>query len=455
MPRKVSFTLLAVILAGLAVFGAVRLFQFVTTEHDGWGLFSPVTVTTEPLVVEPQNLFTREELDEIEKIVTEAHAYGTPWSIRVIRTPRDADNLSAQELAEERYAEQPVETADGAGDGLLMLVAVPIGDPTAAEVGFASGPNFYPRGGITPERLQEIVDVQMARAIEENRIGAAVIEGATWVEWTHLFRRVPASEPTQLERGLRALLEPLGAIAFAGLGAAVYIAAIAVLFVTRRGTGAVPGPGPLDGVMAAAVERGRVDWPVVMGAMLDAVDRGVLAIGSDGTVRPGPVAPRGDRERILIQTLGDRRLPARTLARELRGRGLLSRAIEDALAATGAFHPKSPVLTLWLRWIAVGGLLLGALGLVLSVLSSARYALAAALALTVISLAVALWNERRSWSTRAGGRVVAAWRELHRDAADRQRSLFEATSGMEELAATRDRDAPVDPAVWRLLADPH
>ncbi|HEV2129324.1 MAG TPA: hypothetical protein VGR22_11970 [Thermomicrobiales bacterium] len=454
MPRKVSFTPLAAILAGLAIFGAVETVQFVTADHDGWDIFAPVSVTTGPLVVDPRNMLDGEDREVIARVVRETRDYGVPWSIQVIRPQGSMGNVSAQEFAEQQYAEQPVESVEDAADGLLMLVSVPE-DPTETEIAFAAGPNFYPRGGLTPERLAETVGTQTAQAIEEKRIGDAVIEAATWVAWMHLFRSTPEEPATHLERGLQELLQPLGAVGFAALALLVLAAAAATVVMTRLHTSTTAVPSKLDGVLAGAIARGRVDRPVLVGAVLDAIDRGVLTITPDGTVAPGPVQPATERDRLIAATLGDRPAPIRGLLHTLDRRAQLVRLMEDVLAAAGAFHPRSRVLTLWLRWIAVAGLIVGVLAIVVSVLGSARYALVAALALAVISLVVAIWNERRSWATRTGKRAVAKWRDLHQDGEDRQRTMFETITGMESLAATRSGEAPVSPAAWQVLPDVH
>ncbi|MDQ4043898.1 MAG: DUF2207 domain-containing protein [Chloroflexota bacterium] len=455
MPSKVSYTLLALILGGLVIFGAVETVEYVTAEHDGWDIFAPVSVTTDPLVVDPRNLLAREDREVIARLVREARDYGVPWSVQVVQRRAEAATTSAQELAEQQYAEQPVETVEDAEDGLLMLVSVPAGDPTGTEIAFAAGRNFYPHGDLTPEQLGEMVDTQAAQAIEENRIGDAVIEAATWVQWMHLFGGAPEEPATPLERGVQELLQPLGAAGLAALALIVFSAAAAIALITRIGVSTTTALPELDGVLAGAIERGRVDRPVVAGSVLDTIDRGVLAVTPDGAVVPGAVQPATERDRLILDAIGERATNLRGLLLALDRRDALARSMEDQLAAAGAFHPKSPILTLWLRWIAVGGLALGVLAVVVSVLGSARYALAAALTLVVIALVVAIWNERRSWVTRSGARAVARWRDLHTDGEDRQRAIFETIIGMEPMSATRDDNAPMSPAVWQVLPDIH
>ena len=447
MPLKVSLTLLSlIVLVGIA-FGAVQLYSIVTSEHDGWDIFAPVEATTEPLVVEPRNLLSRDDRESLNHVVTETRGYGIPWSIWVVSRDSLESDLSAEEIAAQRYAEQPVESTEGAGDGLLMVVVVPEPDHTATEVAFVTGPNFYPKGGITPERLDEIAEVQMAPLITDDNIGDAVIEGATWVEWTQLFQPAPDSPPSNLERGLQDLLSPLGAAAIAALAIIVLAAAVLVKAITWRGSGAATQPD-LNGLLAAAAARGRVDRHVIAGAILNAVDRGAIAVDDRGLTAPAEPqeASKWDAKlRALVSDLqqgGEPVTPA-LLTRYLRHNGDLRRAIEDELARDGAFHPRSPVLTVWLRWIAAGGLLLGAIALVLAVIGESAPALTAGLALATISLVVLIWNERRSWTTRSGMRALAQWRATHDAPDDRERVLYETIMALETVDMEPSYQSPV------------
>jgi hypothetical protein len=406
MPIKLSATLLALILLAGAIFGAVRLGQAVRTEHDGWDIFSHVDVTTDPVLIDPGDLLRKDDREELEKVVNESRDYGIPFAVHVITDADVPADRSADAIAADRYADTPVETSEGADDGLLMLVIVAEPDHTQTQVGFAAGSNFYPRGGITPERLRYIADVQMQALIDDDRIGAAVIEGATWVEWTQLFEPTPNEPPSALARGLRDLLVPWGALLFSGLAALVLAAAIGAKALTLRGAAPTAVLEPLDGVTMAAVARGRVDGAVLAGAALDALDRGVLALGPDNRLRPGGATPTA-RDRSLLAAIdaieirGGLATPAR-LGRYLASEGGARREKEDHMAGAGLLAWRAPVLTTWLRWIAAAGLLLGLIALVVSVLGEAAPSLAAGVALTAISLVALIWNEQRSWATRAG-----------------------------------------------------
>jgi uncharacterized membrane protein YgcG len=460
MSRRISFTLLALMILGLSVFGVVRFIQTVTSDHDGWDLFAPIETTTAPLIVEPPNLLTPNERDAISRIVREARTFGIPWSVQVTRPTGNGLDATVQEMADEQYDQRPVESAEGAADGLLMLVIIPPEDHTQTQAAFATGPNFYPRGGITPERLDTIVTDQMRPAIEENRIADALIEGATWLEWTHLFQPTPNDPATNLEQGLQELLEPFAAVGLAGLALLILVSTCAVVGLTRRGTGTAPDPGWLDGMLAAAIVRGRVDRPVLAGAVLDATDRGVLMVTDGDLLHTGSTPVSLNREAVMVKELqaaqaggGGAKMPV--FLRSLASRSEMARSIEDELALAGAFHPRSPILTWALRALAAAGLTLGLAGLVVSVLGEARYALAAAVMLTALSLPVLIWNERRSWTTSAGKRAVATWRDHHHAPDNRERLLYETIVNMEPISATRSHNGPLQVEGWRLLPDVH
>jgi len=456
MPPKVSLTILALVLLAAALFGAVRLYDVATTERDGWDIFSRVDTTTDMLTVVPQSLVSREDREAIEHVVYETRGFGIPWSIWVVSREELDTTLPADQIAEQQFAENPVESTEGAGDGLLMAVIVPESDHTQTEVAFVTGPNFYPKGGITPERLDYIANVQMRILLDEDRLGDAIIEGATWVEWTQLFEPTPDPPPTNLERGLQELLSPLGAAGIVGLTAIVAGAALVSWWITWRGTGR-NAQVILNGATAAAVARGRVDDAVISGVVMDALDRGALHVDDRGHISHtgGQADVRWDS--LLRSTIdaiiarGNEPTLAR-LAHALKAAGTLRHRIEDELANLGLYYPRSPIHTLRVRWIAAAGTILGLIGFVISVVGESGPALGASVALTVVSLVVLIWNERRSWSTRHGRRAVRSWLDHHDRHTDRERALYEAIVTFETIELLPPQRSPLRPDALPLIA---
>jgi hypothetical protein len=113
---------------------------------------------------------------------------------------------------------------------------------------------------------------------------------------------------------------------------------------------------------------------------------------------------------------------------------------------------RSPAMTVWLRWIAVAGTLLGIVGLVLSVIGASAPALAAGIALTGISLVTLIWNEQRSWATRPGRAALRAWLQAHAAPDDRERALYEAITGMETIDLRSPERSPLRPDAQALAA---
>ncbi len=457
MPLKVSLSLFGAMLVAVAIILGSLLYRTVSTEHNGWDIFAPVATTTEPLAVEPADLLTKDDKDSIDHVVRETRTYGIPWSIWVVSREELGNDLPADEVAQDRYDETPVESTEGAGDGLLMVVIVPE-DHTKTEVAFVTGPDFYPKGGITPERFDYIIGVQMAPLIEEGKIGEAVIEGATWVEWTQLFLPTPDQPATDLQTGLGDLLEPIGALAFGALTALVLAAAAVAAFLTWRGSGAI-SPAPVTALLAAATTRGRVDHAVLAGMVLDAADRGLLRF-EDGQYLPAadPATTTGVDAIVFAEASDMTRegisTTPRNLVRSLERRTGARGYLEDSLARAGLFDPRSPVFTMILRTVSAVGLALGAVGLVLSVLGESDLALATSLSLAVVSLATLLWNERRSWATRLGRHDVADWKARHGAATDRERLLYEAVVGYETVDLLAPHRAPIRDDARVLLAPP-
>lgn len=431
------------VLAGV-ILGSVTITWVLPTvfeDHDGWGIIPSLQADmkdTARFISEPDDLLASRAEETLRRIVEDTRKYGIPWSIAVVSDTALDPNIPVEDQARALYDETNIESRPDADDGLLMYVVIPDGAHTETSVHFVTGANFYPTGGITPERLQWIADVQIAPIIAENRIGRAVVEGATWVEWMQLFEPTPDPAPTNLQTGIDRLLHPLGTLALAGLLVVGAGGAIAVAVLTRRGT-APETTLELDPVNAAALANGRVDRQVIAGVILDAVDRSALHETTKGLEYQTLESDISHRQidahlTSAIDALSGQNVavtPA-NLNRFLQVSPLPT-ALEDDLAQAGYFHPGSYRLTFWLRIGALVGSLVGLLALVLAVLGEVESTIAAALPLTALSIAILVWNEFRSWTTNAGRASLVLWLTHHRD--DRDRALFEAIRHL-------DRDEP-------------
>ena len=126
-----------------------------------------------PVTITPSNLLQPADRNNIERIVNELAAFGT--TVGVVVQLVDAPTEDTQATAAELYEDDPVEGEPDAGDGLLILVEIPRGAHQATTIGFAAGPNFYPRGGITPERLAEVVATNVQPLIDRSNIGDSIV----------------------------------------------------------------------------------------------------------------------------------------------------------------------------------------------------------------------------------------------------------------------------------------
>lgn len=411
-------TIAATTVLGVALI-TFHIVGLLTEDHDAWDIFAPVQVAADPVTVRPDDLISSKNQETLRKIVKETRGFGVPWSIYVTTDEAENRDTPPDTWPEAIYDETPIETSPDARDGLLLAVVVPTDDHTATHAEFVAGENFFPEEGITPERLQEIVDVQMAPLIEDNRISAAVIEGATWLEWTPLFQPTPDQPPTELQSGLSDLLHPLVTAAIAGLAMLVLVAAAVITWLTRRGRTATV-VGKLNAITAAAASIGRVDAPVLrairgndgeVGAMAADIpaETAIPDAGADHTELepPSPSAYTQSHRSHGYETMTTRP------------------EIEDDLASRGVYHPKSVVYTWWLSIISGSGLVIGLMGLVLSVLGETVPTLSASIALTAVSLVTLIWNASRSWTTNAGRRALHEWNHDHKPSQDDDWLLFD------------------------------
>ncbi len=449
--RTFRLCLAGLALLALAIVGVSILPTFLE-DYDGWDIFSSVPQEMDEsvrLFINPDDMLAPRDQETISELVEQGRRYGIPWAVAVVNGATIEPGVEPQAYAETLFSDLEVESRDGADDGMLMVVVIPEEDHTATTVHFAVGEAFYPKGGITPERLQWIVDVQMAPMIADNTIGDAIIEGATWVEWMQLFQPAPNPPPTNLEMGLQRLLHPVGSVAVAGLTLLIAGAAIAVSVLTRRGT-TPEGSISVDVINATALAQGRVNHQVIVGVVVEAIDRNILVHAPAGfmlaphdDVQPGS---RFDEEITqAMQELAQGRdsvSPAR-LIRYLRATGL-PRRLEDELARGGLMHPRSPLFHLALRIMAVAGSLLGITGLVLAVLGEVDSTLIAAIALTAMSISVLIWNEFRPWTTSAGRAALTLWLLHHQLPENRDRQLFETVRQLDDADPSMPEAALTD-----------
>ena len=77
---------------------------------------------------------------------------------------------------------------------------------------------------------------------------------------------------------------------------------------------------------------------------------------------------------------------------------------------------------------------------------------AVVIALAGISLVALIWNEQRSWTTRAGRAALRAWEAAHPSPAERERALVEAITGMDTIDLRPPDRSPLHPDARKLAA---
>lgn len=423
----------------LAIIG-VSIVRPLLADHDGWEGFRPIVIDVDPLIAQPPDILSARDRETIRHVVVntdeepQPRRFGIPWSVAVIRDTEIDPDMEVAEYAETLFDDLEIESSEGADDGMLMAVVIPEGNHTGTSVHFVTGANFYPRGGITPERLRWIADVQMAPMIANNTIGDAIIEGAFWVEWMQLFE--PPPRPPAIESTSSAL-HPLGSTAMAGLTLLIVGAAVYIAVVTRRGDTRMSEPVALDAILASAIAIGRINQRVVAGVVLDGIERGVLTDSGNRLMLPADttVGRQGRHDSSLTQamiSLARLNVPVSfdRLVRYL-GASELPQTMEDELASGGLMHPRSRLFYLALKLAAITGTSIGVIFLVLAVLGEVESTLLAAIALIVASVSVLIWNESHSWTTRAGGDQLARWLAQRHHDQDRDRRLYDTVTQLD------------------------
>jgi uncharacterized protein (TIGR04222 family) len=388
-----------------------------------------------PVTITPSNLLQSGDRTNIERIVNELAAFDATVGVVVQRIDAPAEDTQA--TAEELYEDGPVETAPEAGDGLLILVEIPQGAHQATTIGFAAGPNFYPRGGITPERLASLVATEAQPLIDRNNIGDAIVTLMQWIAVVQLFEPSPRIELTERQRPLNDLLDRVAAPILALLALALAGFGWWTGHRTRRygGKGRGEEATALDAVQAGALARGRVDDAVLTGALLQLHAHGAATLPPSSRSEPalrlldpsqchgtsdlltwdaaaplanpamGHISP--DRLRQLPDAWGG---AAAGLERELQGRDLLDHRARRADA----------LVTLLAMLGAAAALLL----VIPTLIARASVAIGAEILLLAMAFLVWWWTKRRSWTTAIGASALHSWREAH-TGDDPQRLIYD------------------------------
>jgi|GEM_PF-2088435 len=412
---------------------------FVNAERDP---LAPVVDMPSPQVQTiPDDLFTNEQRASLAGVVNEARLFGVPLVVRVITMPTSLQTLSdataltgvvptqqeiVQRMAETWLADEAVETSEGAGDGILLLVVVPENDHTLSTAAFATGPNALPLNGLTEEHLDRVLHDVIYPFFANDHIATGIHSGVAYLSYDNLFA-VPARHQRSDQQQT---LNDITSIAFTGLALIGVIALGGLVFWIRRrdphsGQEADQRLSPFE---AGALTRGRVDTNVITAALLHLITIGALRVHMQKSGKMVlaiqesiPVADSFARDIMqrLAQEAGEDGLIQGASMRRIQD--VLSPVgdhLQDSLATRNLFNRDARVET---TWVVLASAALAAFAVFLlmpSMMAMSRLGLAAMLMIGIAVVASLLWAARRSWTSRVGQRALAEWQARPHSATD-------------------------------------
>ena len=383
---------------------------------------APVVPKEASFTAQPAKLLSATESSDVKRIVDDARTFGLPFAVRVVSVSAVPQSGESQSAANRLYADSPVESTSGADDGLLLLVQVPESNPSLTTAAFTHGAKFFPRGGVTQERLDSTLANVMIPLFQKGKVGTAVVTGTSWVAYDQLFLPSPRLERTNGQKWLARIADiPLLAIMVA---AGILYAGWALAVHRRTRSYPVTDLAPLTSPFAAGtISRGRVDRSVDTAAVVSLLD--------SGSVQSDAKTSRRDRMSLQLieeparqdpflnhvwQTLSaiadpeSGMIAASSLSRLSDALAPVRRWQAEDLAASGYLIPRGVSQN---RWLMIGGggvFLLAVYCIAPAMISMSRWSLFIAAALIVEVILIVWWATRRSFATDAGRRAVSDWK---------------------------------------------
>ena len=426
--KAVLLALVAAILVGVTMMAANAPVAGQSDDDDADEARRPVTIS-------PSDLLQSADRKNIERIVNELKAFGATAAVVVQRV--DAPAVDSNATAAELYEDRPVESAPDAGDGLLVLVEIPLGAHQATTVGFAAGPNFYPRGGITPERLSALVATEAQPLIDRSNIGDSIVSMMQWIAVIQLFEPSPRVELTDQQSTLNRALNQVAAPILVFLAASLVGVAFWSTRRTRRAGNDLPeaADDALDAVQAGALARGRADDATLTGALLGLYGHGAAAVAATrrdvATLRLLDAAhidaPSDQLAWDVTSPLADpatRQVSASRLRQLSDIWPIAAREMERNLEARGLFDPHARRMDAIIALLAMLAAAAAVLLIIPTLLARTGAAIGAEILLLGVAFVVWQWSRHRSWTTARGSSALHNWREVH-TGDDPRRVLFD------------------------------
>lgn len=388
------------------------------------------SMSAEPFDASPADLFSENDANAVTGRVNEARSFGTPFAVRVVELPTDEGPLRSynnlnldrpltqaevEEMADAWLRQRPVESTNGARDGILLLIVVPENRENAAAA-FAWGENALPQAGITETNMQTVLDDHVMPQLVNGNFVMAAWNGAGQFSYFNLFGRTDRLELSELHQDLQ-LVAGIPVAALTALSGAFVLGLIGWITGRKRpqaeSSSTVASP-----YAAAALHKGRVSDDVITGALLTLSRQGALqrAPGDDRLIVHPEVAlndPVADRARsILLRQTDSNGALKPSAQRRLQDVMLpVKHKLEDELATQGYFNREAKSETVWVTLAIALSAALVLFTLPPAVLGMARFAIFA-ITFAVITWAVAaMWISRRTWTTSSGEEALTSWLE--------------------------------------------
>lgn len=433
MTMRIFFVMLALLVGMASAPAAAR-------EGD---TLLPIQIDAPALETYPDDLLADNDFRAIESRVIEARNAGVPVAIRIVDMTQPAaempfpvrkyarDDFSQpmsaerqQALASAWFEHESIETSNGADDGFVLLVLVPE-DRTHTEAIWGIGPNALPLNGLTEENIHATNNVMDAQFAEGNMPNGVYL-GISEFSYNVQFGVPERLERTSNQNALHTAMIPLAIVtAFVGL----LVPALAWRL-SRRHDDSGDIDQPLTPWQAAAIHRKRATPAITAAMLLDAVHRGVLTPGRDGSVQLSPEPGNVAVEALRPFANTDGVVPAEVMLEVNAITAPVRDQIENDLAECGVMTSRVYVDRMWILVSMAGALGMAALTVVPTIVSMS--------AIGVFGIAIAIigvvsgwwWLTHRSYVTPAGEALLERWLA---EASPEERHLFDSATNLRML----------------------
>jgi len=126
-------------------------------------------------VYDTVDILTESQEDSIQNDLDRASWLGV--EILVYTRMSDDSAAESQDFADQLNAQWNIESADGANDGIVYLVTVNPADPESNSIAISTGDQALPIRQLDRTTLQEILETEMAPAIDEGEFNTAIQYG--------------------------------------------------------------------------------------------------------------------------------------------------------------------------------------------------------------------------------------------------------------------------------------